>query len=134
MTDSRRPLDGVKVLEAATLFAAPLAAMFLGDFGAEVIKIEHPSKPDPARGHGPSKDGAGLWFKTLARNKQLVTLDLSRSEGRDLFLRLAADADVVIENFRPGTLERWGLGWDELAATSPRLVLARVSGGDGRID
>ena len=128
MTDSRRPLDGVKVLEAATLFAAPLAAMFLGDFGAEVIKIEHPSKPDPARGHGPSKDGAGLWFKTLARNKQLVTLDLSRSEGRDLFLRLAADADVVIENFRPGTLERWGLGWDELAATSPRLVLARVSG------
>ena len=128
MTDSRRPLDGVKVLEAATLFAAPLAAMFLGDFGAEVIKIEHPSKPDPARGHGPSKDGAGLWFKTLARNKQLVTLDLSRSEGRDLFLRLAVDADVVIENFRPGTLERWGLGWDELAATSPRLVLARVSG------
>jgi crotonobetainyl-CoA:carnitine CoA-transferase CaiB-like acyl-CoA transferase len=123
-----RPLDGVKVLEAATLFAAPLAGMFLGDFGADVIKIEHPRRPDPARGHGPSKDGAGLWFKALARNKRLVTLDLSRPEGVELFLRLAEHADVVLENFRPGTLERWGLGWEELAAANPRLVLARVSG------
>jgi crotonobetainyl-CoA:carnitine CoA-transferase CaiB-like acyl-CoA transferase len=116
------------VVEAATLFAAPLAAMLLGDFGADVVKIEHPRRPDPARGHGPSKDGQGLWFKALARNKRLVTLDLSRPEGRDLFLRLVADADVVIENFRPGTFERWGLGWDELAAVNPRLVLARVTG------
>ena len=96
------------MVEAATLFAAPLAGMFLGDFGAEVIKIEHPTRPDPARGHGPAKDGEGLWFKSLARNKRLVTLDLSRAEGRDLFLRLAERADVVLENFRPGTLERWG--------------------------
>jgi crotonobetainyl-CoA:carnitine CoA-transferase CaiB-like acyl-CoA transferase len=128
VTESPRPLDGVKVIEAATLFAAPLAAMFLGDFGAEVVKIEHPAKPDPARGHGPNKDGVGLWFKTLARNKRLITLDLSHPDGREVFLRLAADADVVIENFRPGTLERWGLGWETLSAMNPRLVLARVSG------
>jgi crotonobetainyl-CoA:carnitine CoA-transferase CaiB-like acyl-CoA transferase len=122
------PLEGVRVVEAATLFAGPLAGMFLGDFGAEVIKIEHPARPDPARGHGPSKDGVGLWFKTLSRNKRLITLDLSRPGGRDLFLRLAESADTVIENFRPGTLERWGLGWEELAARNPRLVLARVTG------
>ena len=123
-----RPLEGIRVVEAATLFAAPLAGMFLGDFGAEVIKLEHPRRPDPARGHGPSKDGVGLWFKTLARNKRLITLDLSRPEGADVLLRLAATADVVLENFRPGTLERWGLGWDELSVINPRLVLARVSG------
>jgi crotonobetainyl-CoA:carnitine CoA-transferase CaiB-like acyl-CoA transferase len=122
------PLGGIRVVEAATLFAAPLAGMFLGDFGAEVIKLEHPRRPDPARGHGPSKDGVGLWFKTLARNKRLATLDLSRREGAEVFLRLVSTADVVLENFRPGTLERWGLGWEELSAANPRLVLARVSG------
>jgi crotonobetainyl-CoA:carnitine CoA-transferase CaiB-like acyl-CoA transferase len=121
-------LDGIRVVEAATLFAAPLAGMLLADFGAEVIKIEHPRRPDPARGHGPSKNGVGLWFKTLARNKRLVTLDLSKPEGAELFLRLAERSDVVLENFRPGTMERWGLGWDELSATNARLVLARVSG------
>jgi crotonobetainyl-CoA:carnitine CoA-transferase CaiB-like acyl-CoA transferase len=118
------PLAGVRVVEAATLFAAPIAAMLLGDFGADVIKVEHPSKPDPARGHGPG----GLWFKTLARNKRLVTLDLSHPEGRALFLRLVERADVVIENFRPGTLERWSLGPEELTRVNPRVVLARVSG------
>jgi crotonobetainyl-CoA:carnitine CoA-transferase CaiB-like acyl-CoA transferase len=125
MTDA---LDGIRVVEAANLFAAPFAGMLLGDFGAEVIKIEHPRQPDPARGHGPSKDGEGLWFKSLARNKRLLTLDLSNAEGAEIFLRLAARADVVLENFRPGTLERWGLGWDELSAANPRLVLARVTG------
>jgi crotonobetainyl-CoA:carnitine CoA-transferase CaiB-like acyl-CoA transferase len=123
-----KPLTGIRVIEAATLFAGPLAGMLLGDFGAEVIKVEHPRKPDPARGHGPSKDGVGLWFKTLGRNKRLVTLDLSRPDAAALFLRLAEGADVVLENFRPGTLERWGLGWDELSSVNPRLVLARVSG------
>ena len=123
-----RPLEGIRVVEAATLFAAPLAGMLLGDYGADVVKLEHPRRPDPARGHGPSKDGAGLWFKALARNKRLVTLDLSRPEGAELFLRLAERADVVLENFRPGTLERWGLGPEELAAANPRLVLGRVSG------
>jgi crotonobetainyl-CoA:carnitine CoA-transferase CaiB-like acyl-CoA transferase len=123
-----KALEDVRVVEAATLFAAPLAAMLLGDFGAEVVKIEHPRRADPARGHGPSKDGVGLWFKALARNKRLMTLDLSKPDGRAIFLRLAEDADVVIENFRPGTLERWGLGWEELSAVNPRLVLTRVSG------
>jgi crotonobetainyl-CoA:carnitine CoA-transferase CaiB-like acyl-CoA transferase len=123
-----KPLEGIRVVEAATLFAAPIAGMLLGDYGADVIKVEHPRRPDPARGHGPSKDDVGLWFKTLGRNKRLVTLDLSRPDGRDVFLRLAERSDVVLENFRPGTLERWGLGWDELSAVNPGLVLARVSG------
>jgi crotonobetainyl-CoA:carnitine CoA-transferase CaiB-like acyl-CoA transferase len=123
-----RPLEGIRVVEAATLFAGPLAGMFLGDFGAEVIKLEHPARPDPARGHGPASDGVGLWFKSLSRNKRLLTLDLGRAEGRDVFLRLVERADVVIENFRPGTLERWGLGWEELSARQPGLVLARISG------
>ena len=123
-----KPLDGIRVVEAATLFAAPFAGMLLGDFGADVVKIEHPRRPDPARGHGPSKDGEGLWFKSLARNKRLVTLDLSKPEGADIFLRLVERTDVVLENFRPGTLERWGLGWGELSAVNPRLVLARVTG------
>ena len=123
-----RPLERIRVVEAATLFAAPLATMLLADYGADVVKIEHPRIPDPARGHGPSKEGHGLWFKALARNKRLITLDLSKPGGADLFLRLAERADVVVENFRPGTFERWGLGWDELSRVNPRLVLARVSG------
>ena len=123
-----RPLERIRVVEAATLFAAPLATMLLADYGADVVKIEHPRIPDPARGHGPSKEGHGLWFKALARNTRLITLDLSKPGGADLFLRLAERADVVVENFRPGTFERWGLGWDELSRVNPRLVLARVSG------
>ncbi|MBQ0864788.1 CaiB/BaiF CoA-transferase family protein [Streptomyces sp. RK75] len=127
-TSSAAPLDRLRVLDCATLFAGPLAATMLGDFGAEVIKVEHPHKPDPSRGHGPSKNGIGLWWKLLGRNKRTIALDLSCAEGRDVLLRLAAGADVVVENFRPGTLERWGLGWEELSAANPRLVLARVTG------
>ncbi|MCX4991589.1 CaiB/BaiF CoA-transferase family protein [Streptomyces sp. NBC_00568] len=122
------PLSGLRVLDLATLFAGPLAATMLGDFGAEVVKIEHPAQPDPSRGHGPSKDGVGLWWKLLGRNKRTITLDLSKRGGRETLLRLAADADVIIENFRPGTLEKWDLGWEELSAANPRLVLARVTG------
>lgn len=122
------PLTGLRVLDLATLFAGPLAATMLGDFGAEVIKVEHPQKPDPSRGHGPSKDGVGLWWKVLGRNKRTITLNLSRPGGRATLLRLAATADVVIENFRPGTLERWDLGWPELSAANPRLILTRVTG------
>jgi crotonobetainyl-CoA:carnitine CoA-transferase CaiB-like acyl-CoA transferase len=122
------PLTGLRVLDLATLFAGPLAATMLGDFGAEVVKVEHPRRPDPARGHGPAKDGIGLWWKLLGRNKRTVTLDLSTKGGRAVLLRLAATADVVIENFRPGTLERWELGWPELSAANPGLVLARVTG------
>ncbi|MER5884435.1 CoA transferase [Streptomyces sp. NPDC001941] len=121
------PLRGLRVLDLATLFAGPLAATLLGDFGADVIKVEHPRKPDPSRGHGPAKDGVGLWWKLLGRNKRTITLDLSTPGGRDTLLRLAADADVVIENFRPGTLEKWGLGWPELSASNPKLILTRVT-------
>ncbi|WP_406360383.1 CoA transferase [Streptomyces sp. NBC_00715] len=120
-------LDGLRVLDLATLFAGPLAATLLGDFGAEVVKVEHPSKPDPSRGHGPSKDGIGLWWKLLGRNKRTITLDLSKPGGRATLLRLAADTDVIVENFRPGTLEKWDLGWEELSAANPRLILARVT-------
>ncbi|MDL5200992.1 CoA transferase [Streptomyces sp. ALI-76-A] len=130
MTNSRTPaapLTGLRVLDLATLFAGPLAATMLGDFGAEVIKVEHPAKPDPSRGHGPSKEGVGLWWKLLGRNKRTITLNLSTPGGRATLLRLAATADVVIENFRPGTLEKWDLGWEELSAANPRLVLTRVT-------
>lgn len=122
------PLTGLRVLDLATLFAGPLAATMLGDFGAEVIKVEHPERPDPSRGHGPSKDGVGLWWKVLGRNKRAITMDLSKPAGRTTLLRLAATADVVIENFRPGTLEKWDLGWEELSAVNPGLVLTRVTG------
>ncbi|MFB8751725.1 CaiB/BaiF CoA transferase family protein [Streptomyces parvulus] len=125
---SAAPLTGLRVLDLATLFAGPLAATMLGDFGAEVVKVEHPTRPDPSRGHGPSKDGIGLWWKILGRNKRTITLDLSKPAGRTTLLRLASTADVVVENFRPGTLEKWDLGWDELSAVNSRLVLTRVTG------
>ncbi|WAZ21082.1 CoA transferase [Streptomyces cinnabarinus] len=125
---NRAPLTGLRVLDLATLFAGPLAATALGDFGAEVIKVEHPAKPDPSRGHGPAKDGIGLWWKHLGRNKRTITLNLSTPGGRATLLRLAGTADVIIENFRPGTLEKWDLGWPELSAVNPRLVLTRVTG------
>jgi len=132
MVTSRDPargaLHGLTVVDAATLFAGPLAATHLGDMGARVVKVEHPHKPDPARGHGASKDGTNIWWKTLGRNKEALTLDLSSPGGAEAFVRLAREADVVIENFRPGTLERWGLGYEELSRDNPGLVLARVSG------
>ncbi|MES4888540.1 CoA transferase [Streptomyces sp. NPDC096012] len=126
-TGTHPALAGLRVLDLATLFAGPMAATLLGDFGAEVIKVEHPRRPDPSRGHGPARQGVGLWWKVLGRNKRAITLDLSTPGGRGTLLRLAATADVVIENFRPGTLEKWDLGWDELSAANPRLVLARVT-------
>ena len=120
-------LEGIKVIDTATLFAGPLAAMMLGDFGAEVLKVEHP-QGDPARTHGASKEGVGLWFKMLGRNKKAVTLNLSESEGQEIFYKLVEDADVVIESFRPGTFERWNLDYDRLAERNPGLILARVTG------
>ncbi|WP_027341244.1 CaiB/BaiF CoA transferase family protein [Hamadaea tsunoensis] len=118
------PLAGVKVVEVATVIAGPLAGAFLGDFGADVIKIEHPAVPDTGRGHGPG----GLWGRVLQRNKRCGTLNLSTPEGADLLRRLLAGADVLIENFRPGTLERWGLGPDVLHEVNPGLVIARITG------
>jgi formyl-CoA transferase len=121
-------LQDIKVIDIATLFAGPMAATMLADFGAEVIKIEHPKNGDPVRTHGSSKNGVGLWWKMLARNKKSLTLYLGSPEGQEIFKKLVKDADVVIENFRPGTLEKWGLGYEELVKINPRLVLARVTG------
>ncbi len=121
-------LQGIRVLDIATLFAGPFLATILGDFGAEVIKIEHPSGGDPSRGHGYKKNGVPLWWKMLGRNKKTVTLYLGDPRGQELFLRLTQQADVVVENFRPGTLERWNIGWETLHAINPKLILARVTG------
>lgn len=121
------PLHGIKVLDLATLFAGPLAATLLGDFGADVIKIEHP-KGDPVRSHGHVKDGINLWWKMIGRNKRAITLNLSKAEAQAILLDLAARADVLIENFRPGTLEGWNIGPAQLHARNPGLVIARVTG------
>jgi crotonobetainyl-CoA:carnitine CoA-transferase CaiB-like acyl-CoA transferase len=100
----------------------------LGDFGADVIKVEHPTRPDGMRGHGAAVDGHGLWWKEVARNKRTIGLDLSDPQGAEVLLGLIATSDVLVENFRPGTLERWGLGWDVLRARNPGLILLRVTG------
>jgi crotonobetainyl-CoA:carnitine CoA-transferase CaiB-like acyl-CoA transferase len=121
-------LKGIRVLDAATLFAGPMAATMLADFGAEVIKIEHPTKGDPVRLHGHTKDGVPLWWAMLARNKKTLALDLGKSAGSDILKELIKKSDVLIENFRPGTLERWGIGPEVLLSINPRLVIARVSG------
>ncbi|WP_192388192.1 CaiB/BaiF CoA transferase family protein [Burkholderia cepacia] len=121
------PLDGIRVIDAATLFAGPLAATMLADYGADVIKVEHP-EGDPARKYGARRGDVPLWWKVLARNKRAVTLNLGTADGQRIFREMAAQADVVVENFRPGTLERWGLGYDVLSAINPRLVLVRVTG------
>jgi formyl-CoA transferase len=121
------PLAGIRVLELGGLIAGPFGGRILGDMGAEVIKVEPPGKPDPMRewGHGQFR-GHSLWWPVQSRNKKLITLDLRK--GQNLFLRLVERSDVVIENFRPGTLERWDLGYERLRAANPGVVLARVSG------
>jgi crotonobetainyl-CoA:carnitine CoA-transferase CaiB-like acyl-CoA transferase len=110
------------------MIAGPLGATQLADFGADVIKVELPGVGDSMRHWAPMKDGLSLWWKVIGRNKRLVTLKLSDSRGQELFKRLLRGADIVIENYRPGTFERWGLGYDVLSAINPRLVMARVSG------
>ena len=125
--NTTQALDGIRVIDAATLFAGPLAAMLLGDFGADVIKIEHP-KGDPVRNHGYQKDGINLWWKMISRNKRTVSLNLSQPVAQAMMKDLLKQADVLIENFRPGTLERWNLGPDVLHELNPGLVIARVTG------
>lgn len=122
------PLAGVRVLDAATVLAGPLAAQLLGDYGADVVKIEHPARPDSMRTHGPAKDGIGLWWSMIGRNKRCIGLHLGVPDGQEIFRQLAGTADVVIENFRPGVLDRWGLGYDRLRAANPGLVMLRVTG------
>ena len=121
------PLAGLRVVDASTLIAGPMAAMMLADFGAEVVKIEHP-RGDPIRDHGHAKDGVPLWWKIVGRNKRAVTLNLSKEAGQEIFLRLAERSDVVIENFRPGTFERWNLSPQRLHSVNPGLIIARVTG------
>ena len=121
------PLTGIRVLDLGTVYAAPISAMLLGDYGADVVKVEHPDG-DPARTHGYHKHGHGLWSKVISRNKRTVTLNLGKPKGQDLLRRLVEHADVVIENFRPGVMERWHVGPDELFEVNPNLVMLRVSG------
>jgi len=121
-------LSGIRVLELGQLIAGPFAAKILGEFGAEVIKIEPPGAGDPLRKWRLLKDGTSVWWQVQSRNKQSVALDLRKPEAQAIVRDLAKEADVLIENFRPGTLESWGLGWEELHALNPGLVMLRISG------
>lgn len=122
------PLAGLRVIDAGQMIAAPLACTLMADFGADVIKIEHPTKGDAMRHRPPEREGKSLWWKVIDRNKRNITLNLSKAEGQALLKRLAKTADVLVENYRPGTFERWGLGFDELSRINPRLIFVRVSG------
>lgn len=123
------PLTGLRVIELGTLLAGPFCGQLLGDFGAEVIKIEPPGQGDPLRVWGRQEEGeASLWWPVVARNKKAITLDLRQSDGQGLLKELVSRADFLLENFRPGTMEKWGLGWAELSAINPKLIMIRVSG------
>ncbi len=129
MSPPAGPLDGIRVLEVGTLISGPFAGRLLGDMGAEVIKIEPPGAPDPLRTWGQAElDGHHFFWTVHARNKKAVTLDLRVPRGRDLFLELVEKSDIVVENFRPGTLEKWGLGYDVLRERNRGIILVRVSG------
>lgn len=122
------PLEGLKVIELGTLIAGPFCARLLAEFGAEVIKIESPSGGDPLRGWRKLHKGTSLWWYAQARNKKSVTVNLKEPEGQEIVRRLARNADIVVENFRPGMLEQWNLGWERLAAENSRLIMVRLSG------
>jgi succinyl-CoA--D-citramalate CoA-transferase len=122
------PLRGLRVLELGNMIAAPTAGCLFGDFGAQVVKVEHPALGDDLRRWPPSKNGVPLWWKVTNRNKDLITLDLSKPSGQQVCRRIVKSFDIVIENFRPGTLERWNLGYDQLSAVNPGLILVRISG------
>ena len=130
MTDAEPtgPLAGLRVLELGNFIAGPFAGQLLGDYGAEVIKIETPGEGDPMRSWGLTRDGQGLWWPAIARNKRSVAVDLRDEAGRDLVRRLAVRVDVVLENFRPGRLEEWGLGYEQLRGANPGLIVVHVSG------
>lgn len=129
MTVPTGPLDGIRVIEVGTLISGPFAGRLLGDMGAEVIKVEPPGVPDPLRDWGQAElDGHHFFWTVHARNKKAVTLNLRERKGRDLFLDLVERSDVIVENFRPGTLEKWGLGYDVLHQRNRGIVLVRVSG------
>ena len=128
MTEQKKtPLEGLRVIDASTVIAGPTIGMIMGDFGADVIKVEHP-RGDVLRNTGYLKDGVGLWFKMANRNKRCITLNFSNEKGQELFKEMIKTTDVLIENFRTGTMEKWGLGWEDLKAINPRLVMIRVTG------
>jgi crotonobetainyl-CoA:carnitine CoA-transferase CaiB-like acyl-CoA transferase len=122
------PLSGLRVLDVSTILAGPMTCQILGDFGADVVKIEHPTRGDGMRGHGHAKHGHPLWWKMLSRNKRTIGLNLGDPDGAELFRDLADTADVVVENFRPGTLDRWGVGYETLRARNPGIVVLSVTG------
>src|SRR5687767_15441719 len=122
------PLSGIRVLELGTLIAGPFCGKTLADFGAEVIKVEPPGEGDPLRTWRRMRNGVSLWWHVQSRNKKSVTCDLRSPEGQEIVRRLARDCDIAIENFRPGALEKWHLGWDALSRENPKLVLVRISG------
>jgi formyl-CoA transferase len=124
----KAPLEGVRVLELGTLIAGPFCGKTLGDFGAEVIKVEPPGEGDPLRRWRRMRNDVSLWWQVQSRNKKSVTADLRRPEGQEIVRRLARRCDIVIENFRPGALEKWNLGWEQLSAENPKLILVRISG------
>lgn len=128
MNNDNLPLKGLKILDASTMIAAPWSSTYLADFGADVIKIEHPEFGDHARGYGKQKDGSAVFWKTLNRNKRCITLNLSKPEGQEIFKKLVAEVDVVVENFRPGTFEKWNLDWATLSKINPALVMLRTTG------
>ena len=130
MVKNDKPLSGVRVLDIACFIAAPYAATLMGEFGADVIKVEHPNGGDPLRQFGTKTDlpNQSLAWLNEARNKRSITLNLSKPEGAEMLKKLAKNCDVICENFRPGTLEKWGLGYDELSKVNPRLILLRISG------
>ncbi|MBN9261050.1 MAG: CoA transferase [Hyphomicrobium sp.] len=125
---ARLPLEGVRVVDIASFLAAPIGAMFLADFGADVVKVERPDTGDESRYWGNSKNGVGLYYKVLNRNKRSVTADLRTPMGVEIVKRLVKTADILVENFRPGTLEKWGLGWDVLSKINPGLIMLRITG------
>ena len=125
---SNMALQGLKVIEMGQLIAGPFASKLLGEFGADVIKIEPPGVGDPLRKWRKIKDGTSLWWHVQSRNKRSLTLDLKQAEAQNIVRKLVAEADVLVENFRPGTLEGWGLGYEALKAINPRLIMLRISG------
>jgi formyl-CoA transferase len=128
LNDKVSPLEGVKVLELGTLIAGPYCASILAQFGAEVIKVESPNGGDPLRAWRKLHNNTSLWWYSQSRNKKSLTLDLKAAEGQDIIRKLVKSTDILIENFRPGTLEKWGLGWEQLVELNPRLIMVRVSG------
>jgi crotonobetainyl-CoA:carnitine CoA-transferase CaiB-like acyl-CoA transferase len=123
-----KPLAGVRVIDAGNMVAAPFATVLLADFGAEVIKIEHPKYGDGQRKLEPIMNGIPLWWKSVSRNKRCITLDLGKPEGAEIFKRIIKGKDVIVENYRPGTFEKWGIGPDVIRTVDPRLILLRISG------